>query len=171
MARFRLAQFGIGPITAFILMASSLCACAPGLAEAKPARSPAVQSGPLEPLTVVTAAGRINLKVELADDDAERSQGLMYRRAMPVDQGMLFDFKASRPVYFWMKNTYLPLDMLFVADDGRIVAIAANTTPLSEAPVGPGVPVMAVLELNAGRAAALGIKAGDRLQHRIFRRP
>ena len=156
-----------------LLAASLLPACAPDAVQAKvqAARPPAVRVGPLEPLAIVTHDGRIPFKVELADNEAERERGLMFRRAMPSDQGMLFDFKTPRPVYFWMKNTYLPLDMVFIARDGRIVAIAANTTPLSEAPVGPGVPVMAVLELNAGRAAALGILPGDRVEHRIFTRP
>lgn len=110
------------------------------------------------------------MQVEIADTEAERSQGLMCRRTMAPDHGMLFDFQSEKPVYFWMKNTILPLDMIFVASDGRIVAIAPNTTPFSVAPVGPGAPVQAVLELNAGRAAALGIAPGDRLKHRIFAR-
>ena len=82
---------------------------------------------------------------------------------------MLFDFKTARPVFFWMRNTVLPLDMIFIGPDGRILAIAAHTTPWSDAPVGPGnIPVLAVLEVNAGRSEALGIRPGDRVRHRIF---
>ena len=137
--------------------------CSPTSPEAKRAKP-----GPVQPLDVATARGVVRLQVELADTEAERAQGLMCRRSMAPDRGMLFDFKTSKSVYFWMKNTLIPLDMVFVAEDGRIVAIAPNTTPLSEAPVGPGAPVLAVLELAAGRAAALGIRPGDKIKHPIF---
>lgn len=125
---------------------------------------------PTQPLRIAAAGGPVTLQVELADDDAERSQGLMCRRTMGPNHGMLFDFKSSRPVYFWMRNTLISLDMIFIGADGRIVAIAPQTVPLSEAPVGPGVPVLAVLELAAGRAAALGVRPGDRVSHPIFSR-
>lgn len=124
--------------------------------------------GPSEPLEIVSAKGPVKLEVEYADTESERAQGLMCRTVMAPDHGMLFDFKSPTPVYFWMKNTYLPLDMVFIDQGGEIVAIAPNTTPLSEAPVGPGVPVLGVLELNAGRAEALGLRPGDRVRHRIF---
>jgi uncharacterized membrane protein (UPF0127 family) len=138
-------------------------ACAPTTPEAKRAKP-----GSVERLDIATARGPVRLQVEIADTEAERAQGLMCRRSMAPDRGMLFDFKTSRPVYFWMKNTLIPLDMVFIDQDGRIVAVAANTTPLSTDPVGPGAPVLAVLELAAGRAAALGIAPGDRMKHRIF---
>ena len=148
-----------------VARAPGLQPCVPGSPEVKRA----VQ-GPLERLEITTARGPVRLQVEIADTEGERSQGLMCRRVMAPDQGMLFDFKAEKPVFFWMKNTILPLDMIFVAADGRIVAVVPNTIPFSVDPVGPGVPVQAVLELKAGRAAALGIAPGDRLKHRIFAR-
>ncbi len=106
----------------------------------------------------------------MARNDADRAQGLMYRRAMPADQGMLFDFAKVGPVSMWMQNTYLPLDMLFVRPDGTIARIAANTEPLSTRTIPSGEPVLAVLELNAGTAAKLGIKPGDRIEHPLFKR-
>src|SRR6478609_2719940 len=124
----------------------------------------------LESLTIVTANGqRQNFKVEVARNDADRAQGLMYRRAMPADQGMLFDFAKVAPVSMWMQNTYLPLDMLFVRPDGTIARIAANTEPLSTQTIPSGEPILSVLELNAGTAARLGIKPGDKLEHPLFK--
>ncbi len=125
----------------------------------------------LEALSIVTQGGqRQSFQVEVARNDADRAQGLMYRRSMPANQGMLFDFGRVEPVSMWMQNTYLPLDMLFVRQDGTIARIAANTEPLSTRTIPSGEPVLAVLELNAGTAARLGIKAGDRLEHPLFKR-
>ena len=87
-----------------------------------------------------------------------------------LDQGMLFDFGRIEPVAMWMQNTYLPLDMLFIRADGTIARIAANTEPLSTRTIPSGEPVLAVLELNAGTAAKLGIKPGDRVEHPVFKR-
>jgi uncharacterized membrane protein (UPF0127 family) len=124
-----------------------------------------------EPLTIVTQGGqRHAFQVEVARNDADRAQGLMYRRSMPADRGMLFDFGRVEPVAMWMQNTYLPLDMLFVRPDGTIARVAANAEPLSTRTIPSGEPVLAVLELNAGTTARLGIKAGDRLDHALFRR-
>ncbi|POR43546.1 hypothetical protein CRT23_07890 [Methylobacterium sp. V23] len=102
--------------------------------------------------------------------DAERSRGLMYRRTMAPDHGMLFDFEASAPVAMWMKNTYLPLDMLFIRADGTIAKIAADTEPLSTKVIPSNEAVLSVLELNAGTAARLRIHAGDRVEHALFAR-
>ncbi|MFI4988400.1 MAG: DUF192 domain-containing protein, partial [Alphaproteobacteria bacterium] len=122
-------------------------------------------------LVIKTADGKEHrFTVELAATDAERGEGLMYRTAMAPDAGMLFDFKESETVAMWMKNTYLPLDMLFIAKDGRIVRIAERMVPLSLTPVASGEPVLAVLELNSGTAARLDIKPGDRVSHPIFAR-
>ena len=121
-------------------------------------------------LVVVTAAREIKFDVELATNDAERARGLMYRKQLAAYEGMLFDFYREMPVSFWMKNTLIPLDMIFVRADGRILSIARNTTPLSEAPVPSGGPVRAVLEIPGGRAAQLGVLPGDRVLHRIFPR-
>lgn len=125
----------------------------------------------LEALSIVTQGGqRQSFQVEVARNDADRAQGLMYRRSMAADRGMLFDFGRVEPVSMWMQNTYLPLDMLFVRPDGTIARIAANTEPLSTRTIPSGEPVLAVLELNAGTAARLGIKPGDRIEHPLFKR-
>lgn len=125
----------------------------------------------LEALSIVGQGGqRQSFQVEVARNDADRSQGLMFRRSMPADRGMLFDFGKVEPVSMWMQNTYLSLDMLFIRPDGTIARIAANTEPLSTRTIPSGEPVLAVLELNAGTAARLGIKAGDRVEHPLFKR-
>ena len=131
----------------------------------------AVCAQALESLSIATQGGsRQSFRVEVARNDADRAQGLMYRRSMPADQGMLFDFGRVEPVSMWMQNTYLALDMLFIRPDGTIARIAANTEPLSTRTSPSGEPVLAVLELNAGTTAKLGIKAGDRVEHPIFKR-
>jgi len=123
---------------------------------------------PMEDLSVETQSGVQRFHVEIADNDAEREQGLMYRRSMAADHGMLFIFDPPSPQSFWMHNTFLPLDLIFIGADGRIVNIAANATPFSDDNIPSAGPVSGVLELNAGRAAALGILPGDRVRHRIF---
>jgi uncharacterized membrane protein (UPF0127 family) len=131
----------------------------------------AVYAQALEALSIATQGGQKQaFKVEVARNDADRAQGLMFRRSMPADQGMLFDFARVEPVSMWMQNTYLPLDMLFIRADGTIARIAANTEPLSTRTIPSGEPVLAVLELNAGTAAKLGIKPGDRVEHPLFKR-
>ncbi|WP_187193689.1 MULTISPECIES: DUF192 domain-containing protein [unclassified Methylobacterium] len=122
-----------------------------------------------EPLTIATKAGPKRFDVEVMRDDAGRSRGLMFRRHMAPEHGMLFDFERAEPVTMWMKNTYLPLDMLFIRPDGTVSRIAADTEPLSTAIIPSGSPVSAVLELNAGTAAKLGIQAGDRIEHPLFK--
>ena len=125
----------------------------------------------IEPLTIVTKSGqRHAFEVEVARNDADRAQGLMFRRAMAPNHGMLFDFGRVESVSMWMQNTYLPLDMLFIRPDGAIARIAADTEPLSTRTIPSGEPVLAVLELNAGATARLGVKAGDRIEHPLFKR-
>jgi len=131
-------------------------------------REAAVQSL-LEPLTLVTSAGRHELQVEVMRTDEQRGRGLMFRQFLPETRGMLFDFKVDAPVSMWMRNTYLPLDMVFIFADGKIHRIEVNTEPLSERTIPSGAPIRAVLELNAGAAAKLGLKAGDRIEHTMFR--
>ncbi len=84
-------------------------------------------------LEIVTKSGVRAFTVELATNDAERERGLMFRKTLPEGRGMLFDFKEVRPVAFWMHNTYIPLDMIFIRADGHILSIAENTKPLSDA--------------------------------------
>ncbi len=129
------------------------------------ASDPVVQPGPTEPLQIETKAGPVLIAVEIADTTPERSQGLMYRKTLAPDSGMLFLFGRDQYLSFWMKNTYVPLDMIFIRSSGEIVAIAADTTPLSLKPVDPDVRAAAVLEVNAGTAAARGIAIGDRVAH------
>jgi uncharacterized membrane protein (UPF0127 family) len=128
---------------------------------------PAFTAG-IETLEIASSTGVHPFAVEMAENDEERARGLMFRKEMPEGKGMLFDFKAEQPVAFWMKNTYVSLDMIFIKADGRILSIAENTEPLSERGVPSGGPVRGVLEVVAGTARKLGIKPGDRVAHRIF---
>ena len=118
---------------------------------------------PVETITIDTKAGPHNFSVEVAADDESREKGLMYRTAMAPDAGMLFDFHTPQLVSFWMENTVLPLDMLFVRADGTIARIKANANPYSRENIPSGEPIQLVIELNGGRAAALGITEGARV--------
>jgi uncharacterized membrane protein (UPF0127 family) len=123
-----------------------------------------LESFPRSDLTIRTAAGDSHrFEVWIADRESRREQGLMYVQSLAATQGMLFIFPRTQPVSFWMKNTYIPLDMLFIEADGRIAGIAANTTPFSETPIPGPKPVRAVLELAGGTAATLGVTTGDRV--------
>jgi uncharacterized membrane protein (UPF0127 family) len=122
----------------------------------------------LQQLEIATKSGVQIFGVEMAVTPEEQAKGLMFRRELPEKQGMLFDFHREQPTSFWMKDTYIPLDMIFIRADGRILRIAENTVPLSEALVPSGGPVRAVLEVIAGTAKKLGIAPGDRVTHPIF---
>jgi uncharacterized protein len=122
----------------------------------------------LQPLEIAAKTGVHMFAVELAATPEQQAKGLMFRRELPEGQGMLFDFQKEQPASFWMKNTYISLDMIFIRADGRILRIAENTVPLSEALVPSGGPVRAVLEVIGGTARKLGIAAGDRVAHPIF---
>lgn len=135
-------------------------------APSAPAR--AQSSGSVEPLALVTATGTHHFSVEVMRTEAQRERGLMFRRYLPPDRGMLFDFKTVRPVMMWMKNTYLPLDMVFISRAGIVTSIAEDTEPLSERIIPSGGPVYAVLELNAGTAARIDLKPGDRVVQALF---
>lgn len=119
-------------------------------------------------LTIESANGTHAFTVEIADDPEEITTGLMNRESMDADAGMLFDFGQPREAAMWMKNTLIPLDMLFMDPSGKVIAIARQTVPGSLRTVSPGVPVKSVLELNGGRAAELGIEPGDEVVHPIF---
>jgi uncharacterized membrane protein (UPF0127 family) len=118
---------------------------------------------PVETITIDTKAGPHAFSVEVAADDESREKGLMYRMAMAPDAGMLFDFHTPQLVSFWMENTVIPLDMLFVRADGTIARIKENATPYSRENIPSGEPIEVVIELNGGRAAALGISEGARV--------
>lgn len=120
-------------------------------------------------LVIETAAGaRHDFQIELATTWAQRAQGLMYRRALAADAGMLFIYPRDDVITMWMKNTLIPLDMLFIDRRGRIATVAEWAVPLSLAVISSGVPVRAVLEVNAGTVARLGLKPGDRVFYRAF---
>ena len=108
--------------------------------------------------------GKAHLSVEIADDAAERAKGLMFRTKMGADEGMIFPMDPPRGAAFWMKNTVLPLDILFVGVDGKVSNIAANAKPYDETPLPSVGLAKGVLELNAGRAAQLGIVPGDTVE-------
>ena len=119
------------------------------------------------PLVAVTKKGERSFSIEVADTEPEREAGLMFRDDMAANHGMLFVFEETRDVNFWMKNTPMPLDLIFVGQDGRIRAIKQGE-PQSEAILSPGEPVRFVLELKAGTAARDGIADGDLLRHPVI---
>jgi uncharacterized protein len=168
-------------MTRFSALAAVLLACAlVFFAPAGPqgfSRAFALESGEasaLEQLTLVTdgeGAGPVDhvLQVEVMRDEAGREQGLMNRRYLPSDRGMLFDFHTEQPVLMWMKNTYIPLDMIFISRAGLVTHIAENAEPLSEAIISSEGPVYAVLEVNGGLARKIGLKKGDVVRHAAFK--
>jgi hypothetical protein len=131
----------------------------------------ALQTFAKSEVTVVTAAGggtKHRFTVELAETPEQMAQGLMFRRSMAPDAGMLFDYRRVQPVSFWMKNTLIPLDLIFIEPDGRIAGVHERAVPLSLTPIPFDQPVRAVLEVNGGTAARLGIKPGDRVLYAGF---
>ena len=130
--------------------------------------STTVRAATVEQLEIVTKGGVRVFEVEMAVTPEEQEQGLMYRRELADGKGMLFDMGEERPAVFWMKNTYVSLDMIFIRADGSIASIAANTKPLSEARIYSGAPVRGVLEVVAGTAKRYGIVPGDKVGHRLF---
>ena len=134
-----------------------------------------VAVGPVRPagpqaLEIVSKTGAHVFSVEIVDNDADRAKGLMFRKELPEGKGMLFDFHRDQDVSLWLQNTYISLDRLCIRGDGTILRIAENTEPLSTRMVPSGGPVRAVLEVIGGTARKLGIAAGDRVAHPIFKR-
>lgn len=149
-------------IAAAALLVSGACAADPGpsATEAQAAKIA---------VTIETRAGPRQFNVEVARTPEQQERGLMYRTNIPADGGMIFipypgDGGPPREASFWMKNTPSPLDILFIRPDGTIARIADNAVPFSEAPVKSGEPVSAVLEINGGKAAELGIAPGDKVR-------
>lgn len=120
------------------------------------------------PLTIHTASSSVSFQVELAQTPKSRRRGLMFREHMGRNEGMLFVYEKTRAISMWMKNTLIPLDMLFISATGEIIRIEADTEPLSLRNIPSGKPVLAVLELNGGVAKEYGIQAGDRISHEVF---
>jgi uncharacterized membrane protein (UPF0127 family) len=139
-----------------------LAACSPQSRAQNVSTEDAAQTGLRQvPLTIRTASGVHRFTVEVAETPEQQARGLMYRRSLPDSRGMIFPYDTPQVVGFWMKNTLIPLDIIFVRADGRIARIAANTTPHSLEPVQSGEPVATVLEVRGGLAAELGIREGD----------
>jgi uncharacterized protein len=126
------------------------------------------QAASVQPLEIVTKSGVQVFSVEMATTEQEKETGLMYRKELPDGKGMLFDFSPEQQVSMWMKNTYIPLDMIFIRADGRILRIAENTEPLSTKIIPSGGPAKGVLEVIAGTAKKYGIAPGDRVAHPLF---
>ena len=121
-------------------------------------------------LEIVTKSGVHVFAVEIAVTNEERARGLMYRKELAEGRGMLFDFTPDQEVSMWMQNTYISLDMIFIQGDGRVLRIAENTKPLSEAIISSNGRVRGVLEVIAGTAKKFGIAPGDRVAHSLFSR-
>jgi uncharacterized membrane protein (UPF0127 family) len=141
------------------LLAAAFVACFTQLA-------PAAE---LQTIEIASKTGVHAFQVEMAITAEEKERGLMFRRELPDGHGMLFDFMVDQPVAFWMKNTYIPLDMFFIRSDGRILRIAENTEPFSERNIPSGGAVRAVLEVIGGTAKKLGIAPGDQVGGSIFK--
>ncbi|MGH1560450.1 DUF192 domain-containing protein [Caulobacter segnis] len=122
----------------------------------------------LETVEIVSGHGRSRFQVEIAATPAEQARGLMFRKSLAPDRGMLFIYKRPRPASYWMKNTLIPLDIIYIQPDGRIPSIVRNARPHDETPLPSGGLVLGVLEIAGGRAAQLGVLPGDRVSHRIF---
>jgi len=141
-----------------------------GYALLRPTPGPASgQTLPVDPapLVVLTDGGERNFSIEVADEPAERQQGLMFREDMADDHGMLFVFAETQHVGFWMKDTPLALDLIFIGHDGRVRAVRRGE-PLSVASITPNVPVRFVFEVKAGIAEKIGLKEGDRVRHPVI---
>jgi uncharacterized membrane protein (UPF0127 family) len=152
----------------FIALFALACLCT-GQAQALGRRAPApFASLPRSELQVITAKGPHEFRVWIADNDQSRTQGLMFVKELPARQGMLFLFERPQFAAFWMKNTYLSLDIIFIAPDGVVVNVARGATPLSLRPIESAAPVMGVLELVSGTAEDIGLEAGDRIVHPAF---
>ena len=127
-----------------------------------------VKAADTQSLEIVTKSGVHVFTVEVAKTEQERATGLMYRKELPEGRGMLFDFSPEQQVSMWMKNTFIPLDMIFIRSDGRILRIAENTEPHSEKIISSGGVAKAVLEVIGGTAKKYGIVPGDRVAHPLF---
>jgi len=119
-----------------------------------------------EPIVIHAGGSAYKFEVEIVTTPEGRERGLMFRKALGPNAGMLFIYPSEKPVSFWMKNTLIPLDMLFLKTDGSIAHIAHDAVPMDETPIDSGAPVKAVLEVKGGTAEALGIKEGDRVEYR-----
>lgn len=157
-----------GPLRFLAAVRLLFVACLVGSAQTGTAAAQTDATFPESPLAIVTPDGRHDFTVEVARSPEQRAQGLMFRSKLAPDRGMLFDFGRVGEVRMWMRNTLLPLDMLFIDRAGVIRKIEASTKPLSLDTISSEAPVLAVLELNAGTSRLLGIAPGDKVEHPIF---
>jgi len=166
-------------VAAMLLPLAAVCACSPGVSgTASGSQAASEHAGPrhpesglaIIPLAVKSGGKTHAFKVELAESRFEQAKGLMFRRTMGADEGMLFPFDPPREASFWMKNTVIPLDIIFIGADHRILNIEANAVPYSETPRTSRGMAAAVLELNGGRAAQLGIVPGDKVEFQSAKR-
>ena len=145
-----------------------MAACAPA---SGPQAAPAgvITGLPTERVRIVSDKGPVDFVMEIAADDPSRQQGLMYRKKMAHDRGMIFEFFQPQPLQFWMRNTRIPLDIIFIGPDARIRSIVAQAKPFDETSVPRSGPVVgrAVVEINGGLASKLGIKPGDLVQDEV----
>jgi uncharacterized membrane protein (UPF0127 family) len=152
----------------FVCLLSADAATAQGLRPYEPLDPSKAQSLPVSPLTIESGETLHSFTVEVADTDSERAIGLMHRNHLAPDRGMLFDYKYPQRPRFWMRNTFIPLDMIFIDASGKIVHIAESVPPHSESTVGARRQSQAVLEVAAGTAKRLGLSVGDQVGHQIF---
>jgi uncharacterized membrane protein (UPF0127 family) len=152
--------------TRLVFSAAAVVCLFPFAAASAPGAGAAAKM-PLATVVIDSSHGPVRFQAELAADPASQEKGLMFRTKLAADAGMLFDFHAPDLQTFWMKNTVIPLDMIFIRADGMISSIAANATPYSLTPIPSHEPVLAVLEINGGRAAELGIEPGGRVHNAI----
>ena len=142
---------------------AAACGSAAPAPKAAPEEAPAETKLAQVPLTIHSANGDHKFTVEVAATPEEQEHGLMFRKVVPPDTGMIFPYDPPAQVSFWMKNTLVPLDMVFIGPDGKIGRIAENTTPMSLDPVASIDPISSVLELAGGRSAQLGLRPGDKV--------
>jgi uncharacterized protein len=155
-------------LIAAVVVAYAVFRLAPGESRADGMSMPV--EGPTSVLSIATETGVYPYNVEVADTEKTRETGLMYRRHMATDHGMLFDMKRTGEATFWMHDTFIALDIVFIGDNGRVVSIAPEAKPRSDALIPSGPPVRFVLELNARQAGYIKLKVGDRISHPVIDR-
>ncbi|MBI1358835.1 MAG: DUF192 domain-containing protein [Alphaproteobacteria bacterium] len=163
-ASVALAALAAGP-----LLVAAACAQAPTAAELAAGDPKPQPPGPTSPLTIVSGDKTHTFQVEVADTPEKSELGLMYRKEMAKDHGMIFDFGEPKETTMWMKNTFIPLDMVFFDSEGKVMTVVEGARPHSLRLIDPGMPVKGVIELNAGVAKEDGIKPGDMIHHKIFK--
>lgn len=149
-------------IVLFMFMAPVSVACAESSTEEQPSETVAI---------IESDEARHRFNIEYVVEYEELMRGLMHRTELAQDAGMLFDFQEPKPISMWMKNTLIPLDMAFIDENGVIITIAENTTPLSLESIPSGGPILGVLEVNGGLLRELGVKVGDKVRHPMFDKP